>query len=131
MPADYYELLGVNKDASPEQLKKSYRKLAMRYHPDRNDSPEAEAKFKELSEAYEVLSDDQKRAIYDRHGHQGLKGQNHYNGKTFIGKAWVKNLPCKLVYENDYDYRNYQVVEAMDNYQAEPVELSRDIANSG
>jgi len=59
-----------------------------------------------------------------------LKGENHYNGKTFIGKAWVKNLPCKLVYENDYDYRNYQVVEAMDNYQAELVELCHDIANS-
>ena len=85
MPADYYELLGVNKDASPEQLKKSYRKLAMRYHPDRNDSPEAEAKFKELSEAYEVLSDPQKRQVYDTYGHEGLKGQGGFGGGGFGG----------------------------------------------
>ena len=75
MPVDYYESLGVSKDADASALKKAYRKLAMKYHPDRNDTPEAEAKFKEISEAYEVLSDDEKRQIYDRFGHEGLKGQ--------------------------------------------------------
>jgi DnaJ-class molecular chaperone len=70
---DYYEVLGVNKDASDEEIKKSYRKLAMKYHPDRNpDNPKAEEQFKEAKEAYEMLSDDQKRAAYDQYGHAGV-----------------------------------------------------------
>ena len=74
-PRDYYEVLGVARDAPAEEIKKSYRKLALKYHPDRNpDDPEAEHRFKEASEAYGVLSDDQKRATYDRFGHEGLRG---------------------------------------------------------
>ncbi|MGF3522162.1 MAG: molecular chaperone DnaJ [Candidatus Bathyarchaeia archaeon] len=69
---DYYEILGVPRDATKEQIKDSYRKLAMQYHPDRNKSPEAEEKFKEISEAYAVLSDDQKRQQYDMLGHAGF-----------------------------------------------------------
>lgn len=70
---DYYEVLGVNRDASDDDIKKAYRKLAMKYHPDRNpDSKEAEDKFKEAKEAYEVLSDSQKRGAYDRYGHAGV-----------------------------------------------------------
>ncbi|HQC29581.1 MAG TPA: DnaJ domain-containing protein, partial [Methylotenera sp.] len=70
---DYYEVLGVNKDASEEEIKKAYRKLAMKYHPDRNpDNPKAEEQFKEAKEAYEMLSDDQKRAAYDQYGHAGV-----------------------------------------------------------
>jgi len=70
---DYYEVLGVGKDASAEDIKKAYRKMAMKYHPDRNpDNKEAEEKFKEAGEAYEVLSDDDKRARYDQYGHQGV-----------------------------------------------------------
>lgn len=70
---DYYDVLGVNKDASAEDIKKSYRKLAMKYHPDRNpDNPKAEEQFKEVKEAYEVLTDDQKRAAYDQYGHAGV-----------------------------------------------------------
>ena len=70
---DYYEVLGVQKGASADDIKKSYRKLAMKYHPDRNpDNKEAEEKFKEAAEAYEVLSDDDKRARYDQFGFAGV-----------------------------------------------------------
>ena len=70
---DYYEVLGVNRDASEEDIKKSYRRLAMKWHPDRNpDNPKAEENFKEAKEAYEVLSDGQRRAAYDQFGHAGV-----------------------------------------------------------
>jgi len=69
---DYYEILNVPKEASKDQLKQEYRKLALQYHPDRNKSPDAETRFKEISEAYAVLSDDEKRAQYDRFGHAGI-----------------------------------------------------------
>jgi molecular chaperone DnaJ len=71
---DYYEVLGVSKDASKDAIKKSYRKLAMKYHPDKNKEPEAEERFKEISEAYGVLSDDEKRRQYDSFGHAGIDG---------------------------------------------------------
>ncbi|URD93082.1 DnaJ [Musa troglodytarum] len=76
MGFDYYNILKVNRSATDEDLKKSYRRLAIRWHPDKNPSnkEEAEAKFKQISEAYEVLSDAQRRAIYDQHGEEGLKG---------------------------------------------------------
>ena len=72
---DYYEVLGVAKNASKDEIKNAYRKLALKYHPDRNpDNKEAEEKFKEASEAYEVLSDEQKRSQYDQFGHAGMGG---------------------------------------------------------
>jgi len=72
---DYYQVLGVPRDASQDEIKKAYRKLALKYHPDKNaDNPDAEKKFKEVSEAYEVLSDDQKRQMYDQYGADALKG---------------------------------------------------------
>src|SRR6056297_453001 len=75
MPRDYYDVLGVDKDASQDEIKKAYRKKAMKYHPDKNpDDKEAEEKFKEVSEAYSVLSDEDKRKKYDQFGHAGVKG---------------------------------------------------------
>ena len=72
---DYYEVLGVEKNATKDQIKSAYRKLAMQYHPDRNKETGAEDKFKEISEAYAVLSDDQKRIQYDHLGHAGFDQQ--------------------------------------------------------
>lgn len=80
---DYYEILDVGRDASDEEIKKAYRKFAMKYHPDKNPGDkEAEEKFKEASEAYEVLRDREKRQIYDQYGHEGLKstGFNGFHG---------------------------------------------------
>lgn len=68
---DYYEILEIQKNASKDEIKNTYRKLALKYHPDRNKSPNAEEKFKEISEAYAVLSDDEKRKKYDTYGHVG------------------------------------------------------------
>src|SRR5258707_11134165 len=74
---DFYEILGVAKSADADELKRAYRKLAMQFHPDRNAGDNsAEAKFKELSEAYDVLKDDQKRAAYDRFGHAAFENGN-------------------------------------------------------
>jgi molecular chaperone DnaJ len=69
---DYYEVLGVQKGATKEQIKDAYRNLALQFHPDRNKAPEAEARFKEISEAYAVLSDDEKRKQYDAYGREGV-----------------------------------------------------------
>ena len=97
MSHDYYTTLGVSKTASKEAIKKAYRKLAMKYHPDRNPGKEAEQKFKEASEAYEVLSDDKKRSQYDQFG-RGFKdfqssGNPNFNNVQDILKEMFGNGP--------------------------------------
>src|SRR3954465_5379520 len=78
---DYYEILGVDRNASEDDIKKAYRKLAIKYHPDKNpDNKQAEEKFKEAAEAYEVLSDSSKRQRYDQFGHGGVGGKGGYGG---------------------------------------------------
>ena len=89
---DFYEILGVGKSASKDEIKKSYRKLAMKYHPDRNQGDEAsEKKFKEASAAYEVLKDPQKRSAYDQYGHDAFKqggGPQDFGGGFCRKKNW-------------------------------------------
>jgi molecular chaperone DnaJ len=90
--SEFYSLLGISRDASEAELKKAYRKLAMEYHPDRNSSPEAEAKFKEITEAYEVLRDPQKRAAYDRYGKAGLSGSGGGYGFHHVDLSEALNI---------------------------------------
>ena len=81
---DYYDILDVSKNASEQDIKQSYRKLALKYHPDKNKgNKEAEDKFKEATEAYEVLSDSKKRASYDRFGHEGVSNVNGFGRRAY------------------------------------------------
>lgn len=82
---DYYDVLGVSKNASDDEIKKAYRKLSKKYHPDINQDPDAPEKFKEVAEAYEVLSDTQKRAAYDQYGHAATDGNFNAGGQGFGG----------------------------------------------
>ncbi len=93
MPSDYYEVLGVDSDASQDEIKKAYRKKAMEYHPDRNpDDPKAEKKFKQASEAYDVLSDPEMRQKYDRYGEAGLGQDGGGRGRRGQGFQDVEDI---------------------------------------
>lgn len=87
---DYYKVLGIGRDADPNGIKKAYRKLALKWHPDKNtdNKEEAETKFKIISEAYDVLSDENKKAIYDKYGKEGLTGGNPTNGRNSHGYSF-------------------------------------------
>ena len=90
---DYYEVLGVSKSASADEIKKAYRKLAIKYHPDKNPGDkEAEEKFKEAAEAYEVLSDPDKKARYDQFGHAGMGGNGGFGGGGFGGGMSMEDI---------------------------------------
>jgi molecular chaperone DnaJ len=84
---DYYEILGVEATADAGEVKRAYRKLALKFHPDRNSEPDAKEKFKEASEAYEVLRDDEKRQVYDNYGHAGLEGRG-FHGFDDVGDVF-------------------------------------------
>jgi molecular chaperone DnaJ len=83
---DYYQVLGINRDSGEDEIKKAYRKQAVKYHPDKNPGDKsAEESFKEATEAYEILKDPQKRGIYDQYGHEGLRGGGFGGGFNGFG----------------------------------------------
>ena len=91
MSKDYYEILGVSKSSSADEIKKSYRKLAIQHHPDKNPgNKEAEEKFKEISQAYEVLSDPQKRSNYDQLGHEAFTSYGRGGGTGGFGGSMIR-----------------------------------------
>lgn len=101
---DYYEILGVSRDASQSDIKKAYRKLALKWHPDKNDSENAEERFKEINEAYEVLSDEEKRAKYDKFGHAAFDPSAGF-GKSGGGRQY-RSGPFRYTYTTSSDFED-------------------------
>ncbi len=96
---DYYEVLGIEKEASQDNIKKAFRKLAFQYHPDRNKEPQAEEKFKEISEAYAVLSDPDKKRQYDNFGHAGISGR--YSSEDIFRGANFRDIFSEFGFGDD------------------------------
>lgn len=105
MTTDYYELLGVEKTASKDEIKKAFRQLARKYHPDVNDAPDAEERFKEIGKAYEVLSDEEKRSVYDRYGEQGLSNQGFGQSQFDFGFGGLDEIFSSLF--GDFDFGGF------------------------
>ena len=103
MGKDYYKSLGLVRGASEEDIKKAYKKMALKFHPDKNKTPGAEEKFKEIAEAYEVLSDPKKRQVFDQYGEEGLKGINFefmrllIDQNTFLIEEGLKGTKLEFV----------------------------------
>ena len=114
---DYYETLNVKKDANESEIKNSYRKLALKYHPDKNTSSGAEEKFKEISEAYAVLSNKEKRNLYDTYGHDGIN-QKYTSEVNNI--HWIPFFQS-YVEINDFQYK-YVEIEVYKTKETELVE---------
>lgn len=108
MGKDYYQTLGLARGASDDEIKRAYRRQALRYHPDKNKEPGAEEKFKEIAEAYDVLSDPRKREIFDRYGEEGTRargpgdppfdrrGNRGTRGLSSAGDRWSGDPPAAL-----------------------------------
>ena len=112
---DFYEILGVQKNASDDEIKKSYRKLAMKYHPDRNkDDKESERKFKEVSAAYEILKDSEKRSAYDQYGHDAFRQGGGGQGLEILEEVfliYLKNfLEVVLVVNQDNEDHKEEMI---------------------
>ncbi len=110
---DYYEVIGVQKNASKSEIKKAYRKLALKYHPDKNPAKDAEEKFKEISEAYAVLYDDEKRRLFDQYGHAGIDQRYSYEdifrgadfSEIFRGRGFDFNFGFDDIFERFFGHR--------------------------
>lgn len=112
MGKDYYNILGVSKTASQEEIKKAYKKQALKWHPDRNKEPGAEEKFKEVAEAYEILSNVEKKKIYDQFGEEGLKtdgpgGPGGYGGHSFYTNIDPRDLFSQMFGDDDLSGFNF------------------------
>ena len=112
MGKDYYSILGVARDASDDDLKKAYRKLALKWHPDKNKSPEAEEKFKEVSEAYEILSDPKKREIFDKYGEDGLRngGPPSPTGTRRSGGSRYEPVFCSSFFLGNSEFFSFSLI---------------------
>ena len=102
--ADYYTILGIERNAKEDELKRAYKKLALKFHPDKNPRKEAEEKFKEINEAYQVLSDPEKRSIYDQYGHEGLNSGSGFGFNPFAFFAQFFKGGHFTFYEHGHGY---------------------------
>lgn len=100
---DYYEVLGVSRDASQKKIKKTFKKLAVEYHPDRSEEPDAEEKFKEIAEAYEVLGDEETRQKYDQFGKEAVQGASANGGRRGQGFSDIEDLLNQMGFGDIFD----------------------------